>query len=157
MLAIAVLLAASVIATGIASARGANGILASGNAMVMGFSGVKVPAAPARGTGPADLTEIDLSGPSARIARRRCPQGETFVNGTCCPKGKICQKIPPLPCPLGETLVNGICCPYGKLCAQIPRPPRHRWRARPPQREPPHIRRATPRRPAVVRPGAHRR
>src|ERR1700751_3061675 len=59
----AVLLAAMF---GIASAQDARGILAPGNAVVTGFSGTKAPQA-APNTDPADLTEIDLSGPSVRI------------------------------------------------------------------------------------------
>jgi len=110
-LAIVVLLAASVISTGIASARGANGILAPGNAAVTGFSGVKIPAASARGTGPADLPEIDLSGPSVHVADVQCPQGETLVDGTCCPPGRICRQFQRQRCGQGETLVNGACVP----------------------------------------------
>jgi hypothetical protein len=59
----ALLLAASF---GAASAQDARGILAPGNAAVTGFSGTKAPQ-PAPGTDPADLTEIDLGGPSVRI------------------------------------------------------------------------------------------
>jgi hypothetical protein len=59
----AVLLAATF---GVASAQDARGILAPGNAAVTGFSGTKAPQ-PAPNTDPADLTEIDLSGPSVRI------------------------------------------------------------------------------------------
>ena len=59
----AVLLAASF---GVASAQDARGILAPGNAAVTGFSGTRAPQ-PAPGTDPADLTEIDLAGPSVRV------------------------------------------------------------------------------------------
>jgi hypothetical protein len=51
---------------GVASAQDARGILAPGNAAVTGFSGTKAPQ-PAPNTDPADLTEIDLTGPSVRI------------------------------------------------------------------------------------------
>ncbi len=60
-------------ATGTAAAQSAGGILVPGNAVVTGFSGVKVPAAPAAGTDPADLTEIDLAGPSARVLDLQSP------------------------------------------------------------------------------------
>jgi hypothetical protein len=40
---------------------------------VTGFSGVKTPATPAAGTDPADLTEIDLAGPSARVLDLQSP------------------------------------------------------------------------------------
>src|ERR1700693_1803919 len=63
----AVALGASVAALDAASAQTASGILASGNAVVTGFSGVKAPAAPPAGANPVDFTEIDLSGPSARV------------------------------------------------------------------------------------------
>jgi len=69
----AILLGASVAALDAASAQTANGILASGNAVVTGFSGVKTPAAPPAGTDPADLMEIDLAGPSARIVDLQSP------------------------------------------------------------------------------------
>jgi hypothetical protein len=59
----AVLLAATF---GVASAQDARGILAPGNAVVTGFSGTQAPP-PAPNTDPADLTEIDLAGPSVRI------------------------------------------------------------------------------------------
>jgi len=59
----AVLLAATF---GVASAQDARGILAPGNAAVTGFSGTQAPP-PAPNTDPADLTEIDLAGPSVRI------------------------------------------------------------------------------------------
>jgi hypothetical protein len=59
--------------TGTATAQGATGILAPGNAVVTGFSGVKTPAAPTAGTDPADLTEIDLAGPSARVVDLQSP------------------------------------------------------------------------------------
>src|SRR5689334_15912980 len=59
----AMLLAASF---GVASAQDARGILAPGNAAVTGFSGTQAPPA-APNTDPADLTEIDLAGPSLRI------------------------------------------------------------------------------------------
>jgi hypothetical protein len=59
----AVLLAATF---GVASAEDARGILAPGNAAVTGFSGTQAPP-PAPNADPADLTEIDLSGPSLRI------------------------------------------------------------------------------------------
>ena len=72
-LAIAMFLVASVTTIDAASAQGANGILAPGNAVVTGFSGVKAPAAPPAGTDPADLMEIDLSGPSARIVDLQSP------------------------------------------------------------------------------------
>ena len=51
---------------GVASAQDARGILAPGNAAVTGFSGTQAPPA-APNTDPADLTEIDLAGPSVRI------------------------------------------------------------------------------------------
>jgi hypothetical protein len=51
---------------GVASAQDARGILAAGNAVVTGFSGTQAPP-PAPNADPADLTEIDLSGPSVRI------------------------------------------------------------------------------------------
>jgi hypothetical protein len=69
---IAVLLGASFGATGAATAQSTGGILTPGNAVVTGFSGVKTPTAPA-GTDPADLTEIDLSGPSARVVDLQSP------------------------------------------------------------------------------------
>jgi hypothetical protein len=59
----AVLLAATF---GAASAQGARGLLAPGNAVVTGFSGTQAPK-PAPGADPSDLTEIDLAGPSVRI------------------------------------------------------------------------------------------
>ena len=70
---LAVMLGTSVAAIDAASAQTANGILASGNAVVTGFSGVKTPAAPPAGTDPADLMEIDLAGPSARIVDLQSP------------------------------------------------------------------------------------
>src|SRR5579883_3341672 len=69
----AVLLGTSVAALDAASAQTANGILAPGNAVVTGFSGVKAPAAAPAGTNPVDLTEIDLSGPSARVIDLQSP------------------------------------------------------------------------------------
>jgi len=51
---------------GVASAQDARGILAPGNAVVTGFSGTQAPP-PAPNSNPADLTEIDLAGPSVRI------------------------------------------------------------------------------------------
>jgi len=59
----AVLLAATF---GVASAQDARGILAPGNAAVTGFSGTQTPQS-APNADPADLTEIDLTGPSVRI------------------------------------------------------------------------------------------
>ncbi len=50
-----------------AAAQTPPGILAPGNAVVTGFSGVVQPAQVASGVDPADLTFIDLDGPSARI------------------------------------------------------------------------------------------
>jgi len=66
-------IAVLVAATGAATAQGAGGILVPGNAVVTGFSGAKVPAAPAGGSDPADLTEIDLAGPSARVVDLQSP------------------------------------------------------------------------------------
>ena len=68
----ALLLASSTTLVGAASAQDASGILAPGNAVVTGFSGAQAPAAP-QGANPADLTEIDLSGPSARIVDLQAP------------------------------------------------------------------------------------
>ena len=65
----AAVLAATV---GVASAQDARGILAPGNAAVTGFSGTRAPAA-APNSDPADLTEIDLSGPSLRIIDLQTP------------------------------------------------------------------------------------
>ncbi len=73
VLGVALLLGASIATLGAASAQSTNGILAPGNAVVTGFSGTKAPAAPVAGTDPSDLTEIDLSGPSARIADLQSP------------------------------------------------------------------------------------
>jgi hypothetical protein len=50
-----------------ATAQAPSGILAPGNAAVTGFSGMVQPAQVASGVNPADLTFIDLDGPSARI------------------------------------------------------------------------------------------
>jgi hypothetical protein len=69
----AVMLGTSVAAIDAASAQTANGILAPGNAVVTGFSGVKAPAASTAGANPVDLTEIDLAGPSARIVDLQSP------------------------------------------------------------------------------------
>jgi hypothetical protein len=60
-------------AAGAASAQSAGGILVPGNAVVTGFSGVKMPASPPAGSDPADLTEIDLAGPSARVVDLQSP------------------------------------------------------------------------------------
>jgi hypothetical protein len=73
VLGVALLLGAGIATLGAASAQSTNGILAPGNAVVTGFSGTKVPAAPPPGTDPADLTEIDLTGPAARIADLQSP------------------------------------------------------------------------------------
>jgi hypothetical protein len=78
----AVLLAASF---GAASAQDARGILAPGNAAVTGFSGTKAPAA-APNTNPADLTEIDLAGPSVRIVDLQTMGGPTQAQLVPAPK-----------------------------------------------------------------------
>ena len=72
-LAAAALVAAGVATTGPAAAQPASGILAPGNAVVTGFSGARTPDAVPAGVNPADLTEIDLSGPSARIVDLQAP------------------------------------------------------------------------------------
>src|SRR5262245_19606780 len=69
----AALLVASATLVGAASAQAPSGILAPGNAIVTGFSGTKAPGAVPPGVDPADLTEIDLSGPSARIVDLQAP------------------------------------------------------------------------------------
>jgi hypothetical protein len=69
----AALLAAGAAITGAASAQDASGILAPGNAVVTGFSGTQGPGTAPQGVDPADLTEIDLSGPSARIVDLQAP------------------------------------------------------------------------------------
>lgn len=61
------LLAASAATIGIADAQSAFGVLVRGNAVVTGFSGATLPAVVRPAVTPADLTEIDLSGPSARV------------------------------------------------------------------------------------------
>jgi hypothetical protein len=78
----AVLLAASF---GAASAQDARGILAPGNAAVTGFSGTKAPPA-APNTNPADLTEIDLAGPSVRIVDLQTMGGPTQAQLVQAPK-----------------------------------------------------------------------
>ena len=70
------LAAAALLAAGAATTAGAQtaaGILAPGNAVVTGFSGTRAPAAVPSGANPADLTEIDLSGPSARVVDLQAP------------------------------------------------------------------------------------
>ena len=72
----AALAAAALLAPGAATTAGAQtapGILAPGNAVVTGFSGTRTPAAVPPGATPADLTEIDLSGPSARVVDLQAP------------------------------------------------------------------------------------
>jgi len=63
--------AAIILSLGVADAASAQqpaaGIVAPGNAVVSGFSGTVPPAQIAPGVDPADLTEIDLSGPSLRV------------------------------------------------------------------------------------------
>jgi hypothetical protein len=49
------------------------GILATGNAVVTGFSGAQLPAQLPPGVNPADLTFIDPNGPSARIVDLQAP------------------------------------------------------------------------------------
>jgi hypothetical protein len=51
----------------------APGILANGNAVVTGFSGAPLPAQLPPGLLPADLTFIDLNGPSARVVDLQAP------------------------------------------------------------------------------------
>jgi hypothetical protein len=51
----------------------APGILATGNAVVTGFSGAPLPAQLPPGLLPADLTFIDLNGPSARVVDLQAP------------------------------------------------------------------------------------
>ncbi len=75
--ALAVALAAAALLTAgaatTAGAQTASGILAPGNAVVTGFSGTRAPPAVPPGANPADLTEIDLSGPSARVIDLQAP------------------------------------------------------------------------------------
>ena len=51
----------------------APGILTTGNAVVTGFSGAPLPAQLPPGVNPADLTFIDLNGPSARVVDLQAP------------------------------------------------------------------------------------
>ena len=74
--AIAVALAAALLGASAATtavAQPTPGILAPGNAVVTGFSGARTPPSVPPDVNPADLTEIDLSGPSARVVDLQAP------------------------------------------------------------------------------------
>ena len=55
------------------SALAQTAILVDGNAVATGFSGVVPPSTIAPGNDPADLTQIDPNGPSARVIDLQAP------------------------------------------------------------------------------------